>query len=343
MWALALLVKEKTESLQLKNYFFGAALLSVAVSFRLQLGFSALGLGIFLYFVRLRKDRAHLCSFVLGGLAGLLPLALVDFFTFGTPFLPAYNYLQYALGGEEGGHVWGTSPWYEYFLAFFTSFYPPFSLLLFLFLAIGISICWPLAAVFVPFVLVHTILAHKEIRYFAPILPVMALLMIAGFEKMHSSKIWQTHASFAEKCRKIFAIFFGAGALIGIAWCFIPLDGRPQLTEFLRNLQEKDHSLKYTLVVDSRTVLPEFYLKNPGFQPDKMDSKTFLKSLEENGLAGQNFALSRIDLRELSSIDGKCVVRYVSLNKFLIYLMSLVENIPRRKRVDMYIECGSSK
>ena len=100
-----------------------------------------------------------------------------DIWLYGKFTLPAYNYFVSNIIDDKAAY-WGTSPWWYYFAETMKTAVPPVSVLLLLFLAIGLWVgrknllVWCL----VPFLLAHMAVGHKELRFMFPmLLPVLVL------------------------------------------------------------------------------------------------------------------------------------------------------------------------
>lgn len=189
--ALFFIIKDKKG---MPNAIFIGLCLGISVLFKAQIGLAVLGIFAWLYF-RKKENRLNLFSilttFLLVTLLGtLLDSLFYQEFTF-TP----YNFIK---GNLEGGRAaeFGTAPFYYYLLVFFMATIPPISLVLPLFFFSAIRklknrvIVWAI----VPFILVHCIISHKEVRFLLAIHYLIIFLTIyrlAAYFKERKIKKYQ--------------------------------------------------------------------------------------------------------------------------------------------------------
>ena len=320
-------------------HLFGAAcFLSLSVSFRLQMGFSAFALGLWVVAKHLRSSN-DLMWFTLGGALGLMPLAIVDIFTAGGSFIPAINYFRYANSGYEDGQLWGESPWHFYFVAYLTSWYPPLSLPLLGLILLGCRKSLLLAATIIPFVAMHVWLPHKEVRYMAPLVPFLCLAVFVGYEDLERRNLRILIRYFTPKVQAVCAAIFAIVAVAGFGWCFVALESRPVLTEWLKDQVDEEGHPSYKLVVNSMTGLPAFYFKNFGHEPAKITLDQFFKEAQLGFQLKGNFALFRVDLPDLQMLPPNCSVQHYATPSLVLWLFRQIDGVPRRKRVDAFVHC----
>ena len=167
------------------------ATLLFALSFhcRFQAGFLVLGFGLWLLF----QARERISVLVLqSGLFCLFfgGLCLLDWWGYGTATLTPWNYFRVNIIGDVASH-YGTSPLWE-LLGFWVLAFPPVSLVL---LA---ATLWylmtqrrqPLTWAIWPFLLVHCVIAHKELRFFVSIYWMLPLLLAVFWDGVLSKSQW---------------------------------------------------------------------------------------------------------------------------------------------------------
>lgn len=331
---------------QLPTWSVGTAvglgvLIALIFSFRFQAGFSAAGLGL-LCLIAFGARRTF--PVLVGVGLGLVPLGLVDFLYTGTPFLPAWNYLSYALGGEEGGNVWGTDPWTFYVGNYFSNWYPPFSPLLLWPLALGCFYNPLLFAICIPFLGVHFLIGHKETRYLSPMLPFLYLASFVGFEKiLQATKVTRLKTFFLSK--KGVRLFKGSAliaAAISIGLVSFPMSTAPRLFSILDAMQNTQPFVRpFVYVADSRNNVSFFYYKHPYFEPEKIDQSAFLSAAFSRSFMPWSdvYALYRIDLAHFEKIESECHVAFTSVSPIGRKLFGLVRGVPRKKRLDAIVTC----
>lgn len=133
----------------------------------------------FLFFAKL--SIKSFCSILGGILVFFLINMVLDFWGHGQWSVTFYNYFHYNVFKGVASQL-GVDPWYQYLIKSFTKGLPPLSVLYFtgviyLLLKRPLSLCcW----IILPFLFVHSIIGHKELRFIWPILP-FALLSFAKF------------------------------------------------------------------------------------------------------------------------------------------------------------------
>lgn len=317
--------------------FAFATLLALATAARLQVGPAAAGLGLF---VMARTGRHIVPAAIAGLLVGLLPMAIVDYIQTGMPFSPAYHYLDYALGDEQGGHVWGTSPWYWYFGEFFTAWYPPLTILLVVPLLIGVWVTSGVFWVFVPFTLASIALSHKETRYFAPMIPFMQVATFVGWEWIEQHR--QHWAAKVLAWPKTIKVFLGAFMVAGIAGGFVQLNTSPEMYNRLSQLlhtKELDH---YTYIGNTRSSPAQFYLKMPGRKPEEKMSLD--DALDGHKIPAGWLVIYATDPVFFDKVSDGCEVKYVGLSPLeRDFLKKLPKTTPIRRRINAIIHCDQPR
>jgi GPI mannosyltransferase 3 len=188
-------------------------LAALAFLIRYQMAVAAVGLFVFVLWSRPREERRH-AAIELSISAAIVIAAggVIDWLTWGVPFLPFAKYVSFNLLAG-GSAKFGTSP--------------PLFYLSTLWSACGIgllalALLWGragrtglgLLAVAIAFVVVHSFIGHKEVRFIAPVLPIACAAAAAGacaFVPPARS------ASIAPAIALAFALFFGHRA-VELTW-----------------------------------------------------------------------------------------------------------------------------
>ena len=160
-----------------KSAFYSGAYFGLAFLFRYQAGLLTAGFGLWLVFVH-RVHWKEITRLVAGGLAVLLLAYPLTYWLYGEWTLPAYNYFAANLiEGRAAGY--GTLPWYGYFELVVLRGIPPLGLL---YLGGTLAYLWvyrrdPVTWMVGTFVLVHMLLARKDIRFLFPLIPLLPVLL----------------------------------------------------------------------------------------------------------------------------------------------------------------------
>jgi phosphatidylinositol glycan class B len=152
---------------------------SAAFYCRFQLGAAIAGAGLWMLMIR-RSPLPLLLTLAASFLVGSGLNEILDHWLYGVWAIVPYNYfLVNLIHGKAAG--FGTLPWWMAPVYFAVALIPPYSLAI---LALLAGVCWYgrrelLVWTVLPFVLLHTAIAHKEPRFFIPALyfigPLLAL------------------------------------------------------------------------------------------------------------------------------------------------------------------------
>ncbi len=165
-----------------RSRLLGAALLGLAVLLRLQDAVVCLALLVAL----LGRGERRAAADVLGVFAlAALALGALDWASWGQPFQSAVVYLRFNLL-EGGGRAWGTAE-ASYYLRVLWRSMPAVTAVLGVGLLLAVRRAPGLCALVVGFVLLHSWVPHKELRFILPVLPAWAALAGLG---MDSAERW---------------------------------------------------------------------------------------------------------------------------------------------------------
>lgn len=160
-----------------------ALLLGCSVLFRYQMAISVLGLIAWLLLIG-KIDIKNLVVFSVSGLLVMTGGFFIDRWFYGEYSFTAYNYFHANII-EEIASQYGVSPWYE--IVYYLVGAPgPLGILIFLSLIILLVkrpknvILW----VSLPFLLVHSIIPHKEVRFLFPLANLVPLLLITAYTQV---------------------------------------------------------------------------------------------------------------------------------------------------------------
>lgn len=227
------------------NFFLAGFFLGLAFAVRFQVALLATGLVAWLIFVR-KTELKYLLLIAAGSLPALAIGALSDRWFYGEWVLTSWNYLNRTLINST--NKFGTEPWYHYFEILFFKGVPPVSIVV----MASVILCFvlkpkhALSFSLFPFIIAHFIIAHKEIRFMFPLVPLIPLALVVAFHAIKEK----------EKYRR----WFNAAAIklmLRIAVlanvCILPLvifcsgNSGARLFHFLYALQEKEQINVYCL------------------------------------------------------------------------------------------------
>ncbi|THH41311.1 glycosyltransferase family protein [Neolewinella litorea] len=171
----ATLTPDGGRSALIAGMWFGLAFL-----IRYQIALLVVGFGLWLLVVHREKLR-NLLLLVAGGLGTLAVCYPLSYWLYGEWSLPAWNY--FAANLIEGkAATYGTRPWYAYVELVFLRGIPPLSLL---YLAGFGTFCYsyrrdPVAWMGLAFVVAHSLLARKDIRFLYPLTPLLPVYLVGA-------------------------------------------------------------------------------------------------------------------------------------------------------------------
>ncbi|WP_129715497.1 hypothetical protein [Pedobacter sp. SYP-B3415] len=161
---------------KLKFAFIGLCL-GLAFSVRYQSAIIAIGLLIWLI-AQKRIDKSGFAYLASGGLFVIIFTLFIDWFFYGQIVLPYLNYFTTNVI-ENVASSFGTSPWSYYFVESYKSLTPIVSVPIFV--ALGFLLLRPQHVQFwiiLPFLVIHMITPHKELRFLFPLVNFIPLLLM---------------------------------------------------------------------------------------------------------------------------------------------------------------------
>lgn len=178
---------------------------------RFQTAFALLGVGAWLIWVQKRKI-ADIALLVAGGLLSVGFCVYLDYLLYDKWVFTPYNYYKVNVV-EDKASTFGTEPWWGYFSSLFFDMILPLSIVLLLLAMQGIRnhlkhvFVW----VFIPFLLGHMLISHKEIRFLFPMAIPFLFFVTAGWVHWKAKLGGNLLFKGATTLLVLFNIFFLAG------------------------------------------------------------------------------------------------------------------------------------
>ena len=223
--AFALLfLKEKVRH-NFTNTFLIGLLFGFAFLFRYQVGIIIFFLLLWLLIIK--KEKVLTVTGLASGIvAAVLIGILIDKWFYGEWVLTAWNYLDFNIIKGRASQF-GVHPWFFYLKEAFRKGIPPFSLImigsfLFFFVYKPKSVfTWML----LPFLLVHFLIGHKELRFLFPIANIIPLIFVLAVQDLEKDKFKSIGTKFQGKYWKWFVnLFVIINTIYLINVCFRPAD-----------------------------------------------------------------------------------------------------------------------
>jgi phosphatidylinositol glycan class B len=184
LWVLYFLLKPLASTIQKRttSFLLIGMLLGLSFFFRFQMAFAVIGLGFWLLFIK----RISLISWMLLIFSCLLAMFLcvfIDRWFYGNWVFTPYNYYV-ANVVQHVASNWGVEPWWYYFGLFFIMAVPPLGFAMLFFFSTGLY-AKPTSIflfVFIPFLIGHLLIGHKEMRFLYPMWFAFVYLVAIGLD-----------------------------------------------------------------------------------------------------------------------------------------------------------------
>lgn len=169
-----------------KNNHYKFALIGLIIGFsflfRYQIAFAVFGIFLWLIFIK-REQISKIVVFSIGFLCILFLGFLIDSWFYNEWTFTTYNYFNVNII-EDKASEFGVSPWYNYILLVLIFSFPPFGIIILATITLFVNknhkslITWAI----VPFFIIHSMVAHKEIRFLFPIINFVPFIIVKAFE-----------------------------------------------------------------------------------------------------------------------------------------------------------------
>ena len=239
-------------------------------------------------------------------LIGMSILLVVDYWGYGEWVFTPWNYLRENLIHSRVSEF-GVSPWYYYFTKGLLKGIPPLGVIYFISLVFYV---WKfprslLTWIVVPFVLVHSAIGHKEVRFLFFVYLLLPLMFYQLWEKANGAKL-KKGPFFSWALRLTLVVNFGS-----LLWVtFTPAHGPLKVYKWLYRNTPSQTTL-YTLFQENKqhlTLSLPFYLR-PGTKlvPTNLDHLSKRSKGEENP---RILITSRYEERERVSKLNQCSIQF---------------------------------
>jgi phosphatidylinositol glycan class B len=206
--SLSLIVRSNKKTY---TYLIAGLILGFSFLFRNQIAFAILGLVLWLIFIK-KESFYHIILISASGLMAIIIGFLIDSWFYGNWTLTIWNNLKVNLIDGKSSEF-GISPWYYYFFYTFRFSFFPFGIIIilsFLYLVykrINSIFVW----IILSFLIVHSLIPHKELRFLFPLVNLVPIMIILAFQDFPKVSWMNTQNKFI----KGLMIFFISANLIG--------------------------------------------------------------------------------------------------------------------------------
>jgi GPI mannosyltransferase 3 len=236
LFALSFIIRNKT---RFQTYLLIGCLIGLSFLFRYQIVFASLGLILWLIFIRhetIPKISIVLASAVLVVIVGFF----IDSWYYGQWTLTFWKYFNVNLI-EGKADQFGTEPWYFYINHIIQdSFFPIGILILALFFFLIIKqynsiFIWTI----LPFLFIHSVIAHKEVRFLFPLINFIPVILIIAKQEI-PQKMWVNRPNYIIKVLLITVLIINTLGVI-VASIKPAGAGRIRITQEIYNMDTKKH------------------------------------------------------------------------------------------------------
>ena len=285
-------------------------LLGLAFEFRFHLGIGIVGLVAWLVFVR-KINRRYVATLLLGVGIAIIFAAAIDRWGFGEWCFPPWNYFR-ATVMQGVGNQWGTDPWWFYFLKIGRG-----TLFGLGFLIVGGWLfCWVrlpkglFTWITLPYLLVHALVAHKEIRFLFPIFQFSVIGFFLALETLPAYEFGGIFFVFKRVAGGLI-LFVNFVALFRVAFSPLTME-LLVLQEIYRLAPERallfynDEDPDYFLGAEQTYYAPKvFHRRLVRVHPWDADDLRKLQTTKDEPVF-LFLRMSRQDFKEFSSVPGNC-------------------------------------
>lgn len=238
-FALFFLIKKQNALFYLTiGFIFGLSFI-----FRYQSGFLISGFLCWLAFIK--KDKIQNIILLLTGIGFVILLGVIaDKWFYGEWTITAWNYFEQNIIQDKVSSF-SVDPWWWYIEKFFYQGIPPFSILFILSIVILIvfrrksPITWSL----LPFLAIHFVLGHKEMRYLFPIVYFLPIVLINAFEFIQEK--YKINLSSLRSVKVFMTIFFIVYFIFLVIITFKPADNQISLYKAIYKNYKNPTTLYY--------------------------------------------------------------------------------------------------
>lgn len=210
-----------------RNLITMGAFFAFAVLFRYQISMAVLGAYLWMLIIAKIPFKSLLYSVIAFILVILFGIYL-DFLFYNEFVLTAINYLKLNLI-EGRASRYGIFSWWFYFEMPLLSMVPPISMILIASFLFGLKrlskniLVWSI----IPFILVHFLIGHKELRFMFPIIYLFIFIAIYGLQEFYKSReIKRWH-------RRLFRFSAGLNIILLVFMIFKPADEKVSYYSYL--------------------------------------------------------------------------------------------------------------
>ncbi len=308
-----------------RTYFFVGCLLGLSFLFRFQSAFLSLGLILWLIFIK-KESRINLLKICGAGMLILGVGLVIDYWFYGVWTCTFWNYLNINLIKDKASEF-GTSSWYYYFRYIFNFSTGIFGIIILLSIVVLLIkdrrsiVLW----ITLPFLLVHSMIPHKEERFLFPIIYYLPIVLMMAYQKTEPLKSRLFKSMFN---RYLFYFILGIFILansIGLAAMATRSAGigRMEITKYIHE-NYGDKSIRLLFLNISNPYDPWQFLKANFYEEKNMEERKIESLCELDSMSSDS---SKTILLVISEATLKTVACKDAFDRF--HFKKKIQSIPK--------------
>ena len=248
--------------------------LALSFQFRYQMGLCITGLIFWIWVIRnqykINKEILIPCVFMVFFIFFIT--YFIDYWLYGERVLPFINYFNINILQDKASEF-GKSPFFIYLTEGAEAFILPFGiiiifiLLLFFFLEKKHPITW----VLIPFILVHLVISHKELRFMFPIVSIIPIMLFISIIKLKEKFSVRFKNFIQSKKVQIWAkVYLVFNIILLLQRAVLPVESRLVIAEYAnRKLKNKFNQVNF-ISYSPQNIFSHINLKRKFYKPQNM-------------------------------------------------------------------------
>lgn len=234
LFAVAILQLNSTKR---KSQFFLVGFL-LGLSFLCRFQSALLTIGLFSWLIFVNKETVKVIGIlIVGGLIALICGIIIDCWFYETIVFTPWNYFNMTIMQSDSAPSFGTSPWNYYISTIVHATGTPIGcvilacLCLLVYKRSELLLLW----VLFPFLIIHSLIPHKEDRFLFPLINFISLLITLGWQESYNKFKFSSGIIFNQKIIGILASFLAIINVLGLLiMCFSPMgNGSKNITQYI--------------------------------------------------------------------------------------------------------------
>ena len=201
----------------------GGLLLGFSFYLRFPVGFAIAGLGLWVLLVGRPPGRC-IRAMLAGFLVAIFANTLLDHWLYGEWVFTPIKYLESNIIHGKAAEF-GVDPWWYYLPRLAGTLIPPWSLVLVPAIIVGAirRPRNPLVWMFIPFIVLHSVIGHKETRFLIPVINLLPILVLLGLDSLRGRyRHWTAHFAGSRSGGILIALFVGFNIVLTIIVSVMP-------------------------------------------------------------------------------------------------------------------------